>query len=75
MNIIEARKEGVKAYQTNMNRAPACNGAFTVSACNSETDTAELLGAYLYGWDIANLADGADEGMPSVASLAEIMTG
>lgn len=73
MQIIQAQQSGVAAYRAGQGRAPALNQVFIAAACASATSTASLLQAYLYGWDIANLANGSgDPTMPSVITLAEI---
>lgn len=73
MKIIEAKRSGVSAYNEGRKMAPMFNNAFIKAACESETDTAELLNAYSYGWTIANLADQALPGAPSIQTLAEIV--
>lgn len=71
MTVIEAQKQGVQAYQSGMGKAPALNAAFTKSACASG-QFVKMADAYIYGWTIAMLADGAPEGTPSVGVLAQI---
>lgn len=72
MEIIDAKKAGVQAYRDGRGRAPALNQKFIAAACGSG-QVLNMLDAYLYGYDIANLADGmSDLDMPSVKSLALI---
>jgi hypothetical protein len=74
MNIQQAKKEGAKAYLNGKKSAPALNQEFLIAACKSELDTAELLAAYIYGWDIANLATNAPiPTMPSIRIFNDIM--
>lgn len=72
MTVTEAQKQGVQAYRDGLGKAPALNGAFTKAACASGRFT-KMAEAYLYGWTIAMLADGAPEGTPSVGVLAQIL--
>ena len=74
MTTNQAEQAGVNAFNEGRISAPAVNQKFLVAACGSETDTMELFDAYIYGWTIAMLADGAPiPTMPSVAELARIM--
>lgn len=77
MNISEAKKAGVKAFNEGFRPAPILNQEFMSAACASPVATLDLLTAYSYGWTIANLAEGAvdmgHQDMPSVQSLREIM--
>jgi len=75
MNEQQAKFEGLKSFELGKGRAPALNNAFIVAACASKTDTALLLKAYLFGWDIANLANNALPGSPSIQTYANIVTG
>ena len=74
MQIIEAKRAGIKAYQEGRKSAPALNNAFIRAACESETDTANLLAAYSSGWHIANLAHNALPGAPSLTEYTKIIT-
>jgi hypothetical protein len=58
MDTNQARKAGVDAFKNGRPCAPALNQAFLVAACASDTDTSDLLSAYLNGWTVANLASG-----------------
>jgi hypothetical protein len=74
MTTNQAEQAGVKAFNNGRKMAPAVNGPFIVAACGSETDTMDLFDAYIHGWTIAMLADGAPiPTMPSVSELARIM--
>ena len=79
MRIIDAKKAGAQAFKNGKGRAPALNQAFLFAACESDTDTAELLGAYLSGWDVAKLANAAQKigiaSAPSAKALQEIEEG
>lgn len=73
MDIKQAQRAGVTAYNHGHGRAPALNAQFTKDACASG-NLITMLDGYLHGWDIANLADMAVlPSMPSVIELAEIM--
>lgn len=72
MTVNEAQKQGVEAYRAGMGRAPALNPAFTNQALASGR-FCKMADAYINGWDVANLADGAPADAPSVASLALIL--
>jgi hypothetical protein len=76
VNISEAKKAGVKAFNEGRQVAPALNQAFLFDACASSVDTAELLAAYTKGWTVAKLAAAATAvgmtGAPSIAALANI---
>lgn len=74
MNVLQSKQAGVAAYKAGLGRAPSLNAAFVKAAFAYASGAAlvELLSGYLYGWDIANLADGAPEDMPSVATLKSI---
>ena len=74
MNTIQAKQQGVAAYRAGKGCAPALNGPFLRAACAACTGgkLAALLGAYIHGWTIAMLADGAPADMPSVRKLAVI---
>lgn len=74
MNIQQAKKEGAKAYLSGKKSAPALNQNFLIAACNAESDTAALFAAYIYGWDIAYLANNAPiPTMPSIKKFNDIM--
>jgi hypothetical protein len=74
MTTNQAERAGVQAFNNGRKMAPAVNGPFLVAACGSETDTMDLFDAYIHGWTIAMLADGAPiPTMPSVSELARIM--
>lgn len=69
MRIIEAKYAGLKAFEAGMGRAPALNKEFTTAIFSQKDTKATLLmDAYLYGWDIANLANNSIPGSPSVMS-------
>ena len=73
MTVSQAKKEGAKARKEGKPQAPALNQAFICSACASKVSTVTLLQAYLHGWSVAMLAEGAtDPNMPSVRELAQI---
>lgn len=77
MNTIQAKQQGVAAYRAGKGRAPALNGPFLRAACAACAacaggELAALLDAYIHGWTIAMLADGAPADMPSVSELAVI---
>ena len=72
MTTTEAKKEGIKAFNDGKSCAPALNNRFLVIASKTG-NLVNLMKAYIDGWTIANLADGAiDNNMPSVRKLAEI---
>lgn len=74
MNLNQAKLAGLKAFEAGQGRAPALNQAFTKQAMNqAETKLVDLLGAYLHGWDIGNLAEAAPAGAPSIAARAAIL--
>ena len=73
MKKIDAERAGVAAFATGRGRAPASNSEFTRAVFTEEdTQLIDCLTGYLHGWDVANLADGAPAGMPSVAELHRI---
>lgn len=74
MEILQAEKLGVEAFNAGLGRAPARNGAFINSMRGMRTrDMLKVMDAYLHGWDIANLAkDAVLPDMPSVIELARI---
>ena len=75
MNTAKAKQHGASAYKAGEGREPALNQEFTKAACDASSmrEVINLLDAYMHGWTIAMLADGAtDETMPSVRELAEI---
>lgn len=72
MKIIEAKRAGIAAYEAGKKSAPCLNQEFIKAACESETKTADLLSAYSTGWHIANLANNAIPGAPSVTAYAAI---
>ena len=76
MNINDAKKAGALAYQAGEGRRPSgpfVSAACAVDPCNAR-QVSDLLGAYLNGWDYANLADGCEDlAMPSVIELARIL--
>lgn len=74
MNLAQARLAGLKAFDANTGRAPALNRAFIDRAFRqSESRLVDLLDAYLYGWDIASLANAALPGAPSIEARAAIL--
>lgn len=75
MNIIKARKAGVAAFNADMQRAPCLNKEFMLEVFNRDESVSlcDCLDAYLYGWDVANLAYEAIKGSPSIAALFAII--
>jgi len=73
MNISEAEREGVKAFNVGRGSEPALNQSFLIPACSSCIDTAKLLEAYTHGYTIANLAYlSSDIFLPSKVELKRI---
>jgi hypothetical protein len=63
MNIAQAKLAGLRAQRDGKDRAPALNPEFTEAVYDDEThDTVALLKAFLYGWDMANMAQGEPPG-------------
>lgn len=74
MTKLEAKKQGIEAFENGKCRAPALNNKFLVAACGSKTETNYLLNDYLYGYDIASLSkDSIDSNLPSVIEYNSIM--
>lgn len=72
MNTAQAKQQGAAAFKSGKGRAPALNQAF-LKAASAAGNLVALMDAYMHGWTIAMLADGAtDNSMPSVRELAEI---
>jgi hypothetical protein len=69
--VQQAKIAGIQAFESGKGRAPALNSEFIKAAAGP--DLVELLGAYLHGWDVANLAANAIPGAPSVRLYNEIM--
>lgn len=65
MDTKSARDEGRKAFERGAGRAPALNQDFlkasVLDAAAQSGGLSELLGAYLAGWDAANLAAPLDQ--------------
>lgn len=74
MDIDQAHLAGLRAFEAGRARAPALNRAFTTAIFNqNDTPANDLLEAYLYGWDVANLASSAIPGAPSLERYREIL--
>jgi len=71
MNTTQAKQQGAAAFKAGRPMAPAMNQAFLAAACKTDNLTA-LLKAYINGWTVAMLADGAPADMPSARELAAI---
>ena len=76
MQIIDAQRAGIKAFEAGKGRAPALNNDFVRAACDqSAVPVATLCGEYMYGWDIAQLAKNAMPGAPSLVAYKNILKG
>jgi hypothetical protein len=72
MNATQAKQAGAAAFKAGKARAPALNQAF-LAAASASGKLCAMMDAYMHGWTVAMLADGAaDKAMPSVRELAEI---
>jgi hypothetical protein len=72
MNTTQAKQAGAEAFKAGKGRAPALNQAFITEAA-AAGNLCKLMDAYMHGWTVAMLADGAqDKTMPSVRELAAI---
>lgn len=71
MNIQQAKLAGLKAFESGKNRAPALNQQFLKDACGHGI-TADLMSAYIKGWDVANLANKANPEAPSIDAYISI---
>lgn len=72
MNSKQATQQGAQAYKSSKGRAPALNQAFLIAA-NATGNLSTLMADYIYGWDIASLADGAPADMPSAVELSALV--
>lgn len=71
MNTNQAKQQGAAAFKAGKGRAPALNQAFLREACSTGNSVA-LMDAYMHGWTVAMLADGAPADMPSARELSAI---
>ena len=73
MQLNDAKLAGKNAFESGRSSAPALNQKFIVEACaQKETPLIDLLAAYICGWTIANLAENALDGAPSLAAYEKI---
>jgi len=72
MTILEAKKEGIKAYQKKEGATPKMAFVKAVCACKKHS-ARDLLEARLNGFTIAKLADGSPITRPSVIELKRIL--
>lgn len=77
MNINQALLSGARAFLNGKPRAPAQNGQFMEALFREDPErkcsTAELLQAFLTGWDRASLGHDAPPDFPSALAFRRIM--